>query len=1141
MKMLSKRPAGQSFFPRVQSSITRNALLASAIAGVTIFSSRQAKADVVSTFDPQNFGQFLDTDSTGFSHNAPNDPTEWGQSQTFGIDGNNNPYLSANSNWTTPLYPDNANGGGPYDAVINGFPVELAVPGITTVNTLDLEGTAALTIDDNNSGGVASHPVTLEIAGSSLTDNGSLTIQGAITSPATLAFSSNCTLSGTGTLTMTSGGNQAQLFTTGGGTLVNNLGGGINGFGDISAAMTNNATVNANASGNTLFLVTEELGQVVPTDNPSITNTGTLEATNGGILLMGAIPGDGTAPALTVTNTGGTISAAGGTVNFYSTVTINGGTLSSTGTSGFFNIGGATTLNGVTLTTGTTFTNDAPNTVNLQGTITNNGTLIGQNGIFGPSLFLAIGDMTLGGTGSLNLQGATLDTTGTNTITLGASQTITGPGTISAAMTNNGTINATSGQLLIATTDPNNGAPVTNDPTFTNAATLEATGGTLLIGEFNAGDPLTVNNAGGTITANGGNVDFESTVTVNGGTLTSATSNRFENIGGLVTLNGVTLTTGTTFTNDAPNEVAFQGTVINNGTIVGQSGIAGPSIFLATGNATLGGTGSLALQGATLDTTGTNTITLGASQTITGPGTISAAMTNNGTINATSGQLLIATTDPNNGAPVTNNPTFTNAATLEATGGTLLIGEFNAGGPLTVNNAGGTITANGGNVNFQSTVTVTGGTLTSTGTNELENIGGLVTLNGVTLTTGSFFYDVAPNDLDLEGTITNNGTLYADDVGFAGPAVVTVVGNTNLNGSGELLLNLVSLNATTGSTLTQGAGHTINGRGTINASIINNGTIETGYGNGNVLTLAGASYTNNGAFIVTDNTTLSMPSGSVLTNYSAISSTLTGGSYQVLSSGNGATLSLPIGPVLTNAADVTLSGTNSVFAPINSLVNNQGGFHILNGQTFTTSVLGLLNSGTVEIGAAGTSPTTSASALTVQGAYVQSGGDTIVNGQLTVEGGPFSLNGGTLQGSGTVTGEVDNFGGTVSPGNSPGLLTIDGDYSQSLDAILNIEIAGTTPGTLYDQLAVSEVASLDGTLDVSLIDGFTPSFGESFVILTSGPSLRMGTFDITNLPAGLAVSYTSDSVVITAVPEPATAGLLTIVAAGMLARRRNRR
>jgi fibronectin-binding autotransporter adhesin len=1137
MKMLSKRPTGQSFFPRIRFSTGSNALLAAAVAGVAIVSTRQGKADVVSTFDPQNFGQFLDTDSTGFSHNAPNDPTEWGQSQTFGIDGNNNPYLSANSNWTTPLYPDNANGEGPYDAVINGFVVELAVPGITTVNTLDLEGGAALTIDDNNSGGIASHPVTLEIAGASLTDNGSLTIQGAITSPATLAISSTCTLSGTGTLTMTAGGNSAQLFTTGSGALTNNLTSGISGYGVISANLTNTTTVNANSSGNTLFLVTEDSGQSVPTDNPSLTNTGTLEATGDGIMSFGALGGDGGAPALTVTNTGGTISAAGGTVNFYSTVIINGGTLSSTAGSGFFNTAGATTLNGVTLTAGTTFTNDAPSTVNLQGNITNNGTLIGQNGVFGPSLFLAIGDVTLGGTGSINLGGGTLDTPGAATITVGSSQTINGPGTISAAMTNNETINAPSGQLLIATIDPNSGAPVTDDPTFTNAGTLEATGGTLLF----SGGPLTVNNAGGTITANGGAVNFEGNVTVTGGTLASTGASQLQNAGGTTTLNGVTLTKGSTFTNAAPNTLVFEGSVTNNGTILGQTGFSGNALFLASGNATLGGTGSLNLQGATLDTTGTNTITVGTSQTINGSGVISAAMTNNGTIDAPSGQLLIAAADPNSSNPVTNTPTFTNAGTLESTGGTLLIGEFNVGGPLTVNNAGGTITANGGNVDFQSTVTINGGTLTSTGANELQNVGGATTLNGVTITAGSYFYDGAPNALDLEGTITNNGTIYADNVGFAGPASVTIVGDTNLNGSGELLLNAPTFSATAGSTLTQGAGHTIAGRGTINASIVNNGTIESVYGNGNTLTLSGASYTNNGAFIVTDNTTLAMPEGSTLTNYSAITSTLTGGSYQVLSTGNGATLSLPIGPVVTNAADVTLSGANSVFAPINSLVNNQGGFHVLNGQTFTTTVAGLLNSGTVEIGAAVASPATPASVLTIEGSYVQSGGVTIVNGQLTIVGEPFSLNGGTLKGSGTVTGEVDNVGGTVSPGNSPGLLSIDGDYSQSLGAVLDIEIAGGTPGTQYDQLAVSDVASLDGTLDVSLLDGFTPSFGESFVILTSGAELRMGTFDSTNLPAGLAVSYTSDSVVITAVPEPVTAGLLTIAAAGMLAIRRSRR
>ena len=37
----------------------------------------------------------------------------------------------------------------------------------------------------------------------------------------------------------------------------------------------------------------------------------------------------------------------------------------------------------------------------------------------------------------------------------------------------------------------------------------------------------------------------------------------------------------------------------------------------------------------------------------------------------------------------------------------------------------------------------------------------------------------------------------------------------------------------------------------------------------------------------------------------------------------------------------------------------------------------------------------------------------------------------------------------------------------------------------YSQLAVSGTASLNGTLDISMVNGFTPTNGETFVILTS--------------------------------------------------------
>src|SRR5204863_300485 len=51
-------------------------------------------------------------------------------------------------------------------------------------------------------------------------------------------------------------------------------------------------------------------------------------------------------------------------------------------------------------------------------------------------------------------------------------------------------------------------------------------------------------------------------------------------------------------------------------------------------------------------------------------------------------------------------------------------------------------------------------------------------------------------------------------------------------------------------------------------------------------------------------------------------------------------------------------------------------------------------------------------------------------------------NGATLKGTGSFTGNVGNAG-TVSPGNSPGIVTINGNYTQSSPGILNIEIAGT--------------------------------------------------------------------------------------------------
>jgi hypothetical protein len=70
-----------------------------------------------------------------------------------------------------------------------------------------------------------------------------------------------------------------------------------------------------------------------------------------------------------------------------------------------------------------------------------------------------------------------------------------------------------------------------------------------------------------------------------------------------------------------------------------------------------------------------------------------------------------------------------------------------------------------------------------------------------------------------------------------------------------------------------------------------------------------------------------------------------------------------------------------------------------------------------------------------------------------------------LSGVQTINGNL-NSGGRVAPGSSPGILTINGDYDQTNTGVLEIEVAGTSPGTQHDQLVVTGTAALDGTLEI---------------------------------------------------------------------------
>src|SRR5205085_9363012 len=154
--------------------------------------------------------------------------------------------------------------------------------------------------------------------------------------------------------------------------------------------------------------------------------------------------------------------------------------------------------------------------------------------------------------------------------------------------------------------------------------------------------------------------------------------------------------------------------------------------------------------------------------------------------------------------------------------------------------------------------------------------------------------------------------------------------------------------------------------------------------------------------------------------------------------------------------------------------------------------------------------------------YTQvAGGDAFLNGGQITTDGIMIIQGGTLQGAGTITGTVNN-NSTVSPGISgAGVLNITGQYIQQPGATLNIEIGGTSAGTQYDQLQVGGAATLDGTLNLTTINGFTPAVGQAFQVLTYGS--RSGAFS--SVTGGFTPTYNANSLSVGLTPVVAMADL----------------
>jgi T5SS/PEP-CTERM-associated repeat protein len=142
--------------------------------------------------------------------------------------------------------------------------------------------------------------------------------------------------------------------------------------------------------------------------------------------------------------------------------------------------------------------------------------------------------------------------------------------------------------------------------------------------------------------------------------------------------------------------------------------------------------------------------------------------------------------------------------------------------------------------------------------------------------------------------------------------------------------------------------------------------------------------------------------------------------------------------------------------------------------------------------------------------------------KMAVGTGAYGANGtlrvstdGILSGYGNVNGKVIvGQGGEVLPGNSPGILTITGAYEQDAGSTYVAEIGGTTAGTDYDQIKVTGAATLGGTLKVRLVDGFTPTVGQTFQLLSAAS--KTGTFSSISQPSQAGIMLTTDAKGVTA-------------------------
>ncbi|HCY80694.1 MAG TPA: hypothetical protein DHV22_03345, partial [Xanthomarina gelatinilytica] len=137
---------------------------------------------------------------------------------------------------------------------------------------------------------------------------------------------------------------------------------------------------------------------------------------------------------------------------------------------------------------------------------------------------------------------------------------------------------------------------------------------------------------------------------------------------------------------------------------------------------------------------------------------------------------------------------------------------------------------------------------------------------------------------------------------------------------------------------------------------------------------------------------------------------------------------------------------------------------------------------------------TSGGNVTISAETENSGTIEATSGVMSISTSLNNQIGGRLSGVGTINlPSIANLtnDGNVSPGLSPGTLTLSGNYLSSSNSVLEMELNGFTPDTQHDVLAISGTNVIfEGMVDVTL--GFQPSIGDTFTIATVSGTIATG-------------------------------------------------